>query len=169
MRHVVRLLYPLLLLACSGTCYGADATPYAPPPRLDDGWAIADAGRAGWNTATLTAMEAAIASGQAPDTTSVLIARDGKLVYEQYFHGGGRDVLNNTRSATKSVTALLVGAAVDRGLIAGPQARVYDFFGDRSWQHPDPSKREFTVEDLLTMSSQWECNDENEFSAGNEE
>nr|WP_281782138.1 serine hydrolase [Lysobacter auxotrophicus] len=114
-------------------------------------------------------MDTAIAVGEAPDTTSVLIARDGRLVVERYFGQGGPEVLNDTRSATKSVTALLVGAAVDRGLIDGAQAPVYGFFADRHWAHPDPLKRRFTVEDLLTMSSQWECDDDNAFSAGNEE
>lgn len=157
----------LALLALSTT--GANAASYTPPPRLDDGWKVADATKTGWRLPALAAMEEAIASGQAPDTTSVLIVRDGTLVYERYFNQGGREVLNNTRSATKSVTALLVGAAIDRHLIANAQAHVYDFFADRQWQHPDPRKRQFTVEDLLTMSAQWECDDENEFSAGHEE
>ena len=141
----------------------------APPPALDDGWPVADPVARGWNTARLDAMEAAIDGDQAPDTTSVLIARDGRLVYERYFGKGGREVLNDTRSATKSVTALLVGAAVDRNLVGGAQARVYGFFPDRQWRNDDPRKRRFTVEDLLTMSSQWECDDNNPFSAGNEE
>lgn len=169
MRHP---LIPTLLAALIAPLFAtatAAATPYSPPPALDDGWRVADAGRTGWNTATLAAMETAIADGKAPDTTSVLVARDGRLVYERYFNDGGRDVLNNTRSATKSITALLVGAAIDRKLIAGPQAKVYDFFRDRSWAHRDPRKDRFTVEDLLTMSSQWECDDDNQFSAGNEE
>ena len=159
-------LLPILLLFASCT---ASADAYVPPPSLDDGWTVADAAKAGWNVSTLAAMENAIVSGAAPDTTSVLIARDGKLVYERYFNSGGREVLNNPRSATKSVTALLVGAAIDRGLIAGPQAKVYGFFSDRTWRNDDPRKRDFTLEDLLTMSSQWECDDENEFSSGHEE
>ncbi len=162
MRRLACLFVPLL-------AFTATAAPYAPPPRLDDGWNVADAAGSHWNIATLEAMETAIADGRAPDTTSVLVAHDGRLVYERYFNAGGRDVLNNTRSATKSVTALLVGAAVDRGLIPGAQAKVYDFFGDRSWQNAVAGKRDFTVEDLLTMSSQWECDDDNTFSAGNEE
>lgn len=162
MRRIACLL--LTLFACAAT-----AAPSTSPPRLDDGWRVADAHAEGWNLATLEAMEAAIGGGKAPDTTSVLVAHDGRLVYERYFNGGGRDDLNNTRSATKSITALLVGAAVDRGLIPGAQAKVYGFFGDRTWQNADPRKRDFTLEDLLTMSSQWECDDENSFSAGNEE
>lgn len=154
---------PLFALLVAGSAIAA------PPERLDDGWSVADPAREGFDAATLAAMEAAIAAGQAPDTTSVLIARDGRLVYERYFGTGGPAVLNDTRSATKSVTALLVGAAVDRKLIDGAQAPVYDYFADRTWLHLDPRKTRFTVEDLLTMSSQWECDDENQFSAGNEE
>ena len=163
--HKFALLPVLLLFACCTVSAGSQA----PPPKLDDGWTVTDPAKAGWNTATLTAMEQAIASGAAPDTTSVLIARDGKLVYEHYFNGGSRDTLNNTRSLTKSITALLVGAAIDRGLITGSQAKVYGFFTDRTWRNDDPRKRDFTVEDLLTMSSQWECDDENQFSSGHEE
>ncbi|WP_425497866.1 serine hydrolase domain-containing protein [Lysobacter arvi] len=141
----------------------------APPASMDDGWRVADPASEGLRPDRLAAMEAAIAAGAAPDTTSILIARDGRLVYERYFGSGGPDVLNDTRSATKSVTALLVGAAVDRKLIEGAQARVYGYFPDRHWAHRDPRKRRFTVQDLLTMSSQWECDDDNAFSAGNEE
>lgn len=162
MRRFACLLLPLFALT-------ATASAASPPARLEDGWRVADAVASGWDTTTLDAMETAIAGGQAPDTTSVLIVRDGRLLYERYFNDGGRDVLNNTRSATKSLTALLVGAAVDRGFIPGAQAKVYGFFGDRTWQNADPRKRDFTVEDLLTMSSQWECDDDNSFSAGNEE
>jgi CubicO group peptidase (beta-lactamase class C family) len=148
----------LHLLALSAVLSVAGIARAEPPPALDDGWSVADPAREGFDAATLAAMEAAIAGDAAPDTTSVLIARDGRLVYERYFGKGGRDVLNDTRSATKSVTALLVGAAVDRGLIDGAH-----------WLNADPRKLRFTVEDLLTMSSQWECDDDNQFSAGNEE
>ncbi|WJI15535.1 beta-lactamase family protein [Pseudoxanthomonas winnipegensis] len=141
----------------------------ASPPPLDDGWKVTDPVATGWHVEQLQAMERAIADGQAPDTTSLLIARDGALVYERYFGDSTRDTLQDTRSATKSVTALLVGAAIAQGALPGVQARVYDFFNDRRWQHPDPRKRAITVEDLLTMSSQWECDDDNAFSTGNEE
>lgn len=164
----------LLLTACLAFAFpaahaAAPPPPPAAPPAAEDGWAVGDAAAAGWNLDVLAAMERALADGLAPDTTSVLIARDGVLVYERYFGDSDRETLHDARSATKSVTALLVGAAIDRGRLAGVQARVYDLFRDRRWQHPDPRKDAITVEDLLTMSSQWECDDDNAFSAGNEE
>ncbi|HEV7775861.1 MAG TPA: serine hydrolase [Luteibacter sp.] len=142
----------------------------SPPPAAGNGWQGADAASQGVNTATLSAVEGKIVDGTYKDISSILVVRHGKLVYEHYFNDGGPEVLNDIRSASKSVTALLVGAAIDRKLIADVHARVYDFFPDRQpVQHPDPRKRAFTLEDLMTMSSLWECDDENQFSTGNEE
>jgi CubicO group peptidase (beta-lactamase class C family) len=112
---------------------------------------------------------AAVQAGTYQQVTSVLVARHGQLVYEQYFDAGGAAALRNTRSATKTITGLLVGAAVDRGLLT-PQSRILSFFPDRQpLQNPDARKGEITVEDFLTMSSLLECDDENSFSRGNEE
>ena len=146
------------------------ARDYQPPVARSDGWPIADARAARWDLASLAALEARLADGSIKGITSVVVAQRGKLVYEGYFNGGAADRLNDVRSASKSVTALLVGAAIDRGLIPGTQVRVYDYFPDKQpVQHPDPRKQAITLEDLLTMSSLWECDDENPFSTGNEE
>ncbi|WP_426805311.1 serine hydrolase domain-containing protein [Stenotrophomonas sp. SrG] len=118
----------------------------------------------------LAALEAAIASDEIKQVTSVLLLVDGTVAYEHYFNGADAQTLNDVRSASKSVTALLVGAAIGDGHLAGVQARVYDYFPEFTAQHPvDPRLRGTTVQDLLTMSSLWECDDQNQFSAGNEE
>lgn len=133
-------------------------------------WPRADAARSGWDVEQLAAIGTRIETGEYQQVTSVLIAHDGMLIHEQYFNEGGREHMNNMRSLTKSVTSLLVGAAIDRGLLENVNVRVYDFFADRQpVANPDPRKAQFTVEDLLTMSSLWECNDENQYSRGNEE
>jgi CubicO group peptidase (beta-lactamase class C family) len=111
----------------------------------------------------------AVRAGTYQQITSVLVARHGQPIYEQYFDEDGAKGLRNTRSATKTVTGMLVGAAVDRGLLR-PDARVLDYFKDRlPLADPDPRKAAITVEDFLTMSSLLECDDESPFSRGNEE
>jgi len=146
------------------------AAQYQPPEALHDGWAVGDARQMGWHTELWSQLASKIADGTYKNITSVLIAHHGQLIFEAYYNDGARERLNDMRSATKSVTSLLVGAAIDRGLIPSVQTKVYPYFPDKQpVEHPDPRKRSFTLEDLLTMSSLWECNDDNEFSSGNEE
>jgi CubicO group peptidase (beta-lactamase class C family) len=136
----------------------------------DDGWTTGTPQAAGLNTDKLAAMEQAIRAGQFQAVTSVLIARDGQLVFEGYYDNGGRDAARNTRSVTKTVTSILTGIAIDQKVLAGVGARVFNFFPDKMpVQNPDPRKAKITVEDFLTMSSLLECDDGNQFSRGNEE
>lgn len=122
------------------------------------------------DAARITALESAIASQDIKQVTSIVLLVDGQVAYEGYFNGGTADTLNDVRSASKSVTAMLVGAAIGDGSLPGVQARVYDYFPAFTAHHPiDPRLRATTVEDLLTMSTLWECDDENAFSAGHEE
>lgn len=118
----------------------------------------------------LQTMEKAIRAGEFKKITSVVIARHGRIVYESYFAGLDASSLMNTRSATKTLTGILVGIAIDRGRLAGVSTPVLPFFPDKlPVANPDPRKEKITVEDLLTMSSLLECDDWNNFSRGNEE
>ncbi|PNY76671.1 serine hydrolase [Stenotrophomonas pavanii] len=149
MRSILSVLTLLLCVTC-GAPLAARATP--PDP------------------ARLVALERAIASDELKQIRSVLLQVDGKVTYEGYFNGADAETLHDVRSASKSVTALLVGAAIGEGRLAGVQAKVYDSFPDFTARHQvDPRLRATTVQDLLTMSSLWECDDENPFSAGHEE
>ena len=115
-------------------------------------------------------METAVRSGDFKKIGSVVIARHGKLVYEAYFDGDA-STLRDTRSATKSITDILVGIAIDEKKLSGANARVLALLPEHAkrMQNPDPRKDKITVEDFLTMSSPLECDDWNDASRGNEE
>lgn len=162
---MLRLAATLLTAAVSVSAHA-----YTPPADRGDGWTVADAAATGWNTGLLDALTTTLAEKSHAGITSVLVAHRGRLVFETYANGGEPDRLNDMRSATKTVTALLVGAAVDRGRIPGDEAHVYPYFRDLVRPRGlDPRKAAMTLQDLLTMSSAWECDDENAFSSGNEE
>jgi CubicO group peptidase (beta-lactamase class C family) len=115
-------------------------------------------------------VDAAIRNGDFKKITSVLVARDGKILHESYFNGADAATLHNTRSCTKTITGALIGIAIDRGIIPSVQAPVLPYFPDRQpLENPDPRKAKITIEDFLTMSSLLECDDGNDVSRGNEE
>jgi CubicO group peptidase (beta-lactamase class C family) len=141
-----------------------------PPPDLADGLAVSPAAAAGLDANLLATLEKSIGDGTFQHITGVLVAVDGKLAYEGYFDGATRETQHDVRSASKTITSMLVGQAIARGAIPGVEAKVFDFFRDRPpARNPDPRKLRVTLEDLLTMSSLLECDDENQFSSGNEE
>ena len=133
-------------------------------------WTEGDPAAAGIDPVPLRAVEEQVRSGGLVKLTGLLVARHGTLVFERYFGGAGADTLLDTRSATKTLTGYLVGAAIERKLLPGVSTRVTPYFKDRRpFASPDPRKDRITVEDLLTMSSLLECDDWNQFSRGNEE
>jgi CubicO group peptidase (beta-lactamase class C family) len=98
------------------------------------------------------------------DLRAVVVRRGGAMVAERYYNGETPDGLHDVRSAGKSVTALLAGVAIDRGLVAGVDARV-----DALW--PAARGRAIggaTLEDLLTMRAGLDASDD-EDSPGNED
>lgn len=124
----------------------------------------------GVSSEKLHSLETAIRSGEFKKIGSVVIARHGKLIYEAYFDGDAA-TLRDTRSATKSITDILIGIAIKDKKLSGVDARVLAWLPERAqrMQNPDPRKDQITVEDFLTMSSPLECDDWNDASRGNEE
>lgn len=160
----------ILMVFATSTALAQGVEELAAPQTRPDGWTTASVESAKITSARLREMEHAIEADEFKRITSVLIARQGKLIYEAYFGGSDLTTLRNTRSATKTVTSMLLGIAIDRGLLAGVNVPVLPFFPDRHpVENPDSRKDKMTVEDLLTMSSLLECDDQNTFSRGNEE
>ncbi|MGZ6972278.1 MAG: serine hydrolase domain-containing protein [Thermoanaerobaculia bacterium] len=164
---------PLLVLvgAACVACQRAPPILLATPAPVDrqGEWRTASPDSVGLSAKRLAEMDDLVRSGELKKITSILVARGGTLVHEAYFDGDV-DTLRDTRSATKTITGMLAGIAIDAGSLPGADARVLSFFPEKQpVQNPDPRKDSITVEDLLTMSSVLECNDWNDFSRGNEE
>jgi CubicO group peptidase (beta-lactamase class C family) len=158
----------LAILASPASGFAQNASSL--PQRNSDGWPTATPDSVGISTTPLTEMATAVRSGEFKKIGSVLIARHGKLVYESYFDDDA-STLRDTRSATKSITDILIGIAIGEKKLSGVNARILALLPEhaRKLQNPDPRKDKITIEDFLTMSSPLECDDWNDASRGNEE
>jgi len=85
-------------------------------------------------------------------TYSLLVGRHGRLVFERYYHGYDQETRFDVRSVTKSVLSLLVGCAIDDGLLSLP-----DTLGHLIPEHIPVSAPArvgtITVEHLLSMTA----------------
>ena len=112
----------------------------------------------------------AIEAGQFRQITSVVAAVDGGLTLEHYFADTGPSHAHNTRSATKTLVAMAIGAAIADGKLAGVDQPVFALFEtEQPFRFDSERKRAITVRDLLTMSSALDCDDNVWESPGNEE
>ena len=147
---------------------------YTRPPMLGDGWETATPGDVGLSVDTLigfmrTMVNLPMDSLGSPQIHAVLVARHGKLVIEEYFHGENRERTHESRSSAKSITSTLVGAAIHA--LRGVSLASTPYSVVNGGAFPDTieaRKRRITLENLLSMSSGIDCDDADNDSPGNE-
>lgn len=131
----------------------AQAGPYTyrEPTSGDDGWPVASPEDVGLDRPTIEALVKAVAQDDAGLIHSLLIVRNGRLVLDEYFHGFTADDLHRLASTTKSISGLLVGAALDRGMIPDLDVPLLSFFPEAGPSSSPEWKRE-TLHHLMSMS-----------------
>ena len=154
---------------------GSPPTPYhySEPVDREDGWAVASLSDVGISRSAIEKfiqklIDAPMDSINTPQIHAVLIARHGKLVLEEYFHGYDRDRPHDTRSAAKSWTVTLIGAAIHSGVPIGLSTPVYATMLGHDPADLDPRKMHMTLEHLLSMTAGFDC-DENSGAPGSED
>ncbi|MCW8960095.1 MAG: beta-lactamase family protein [Ignavibacteriaceae bacterium] len=147
---------------------------YTVPEETSDGWSTASLSSVGMNPDRLVTLVNKIKTNSYTEVHSVVIIKNDKLVFEEYFpghdfgytgqnyHGAyidfDRDTRHNTHSATKSFTSALAGIAIDKGFIQSVDDKIFDYFQDYS-NLSDQQKEKITIKHLLTMSSGLEWNE----------
>ena len=95
------------------------------------------------------ALESVVRYAATHNSTGFLILRGGRIVTEQYWQQWTPEVSQPIFSAGKSLIAILVGMAIEEGLLKGVEQRVSTFVP--SWR--GTSKEAITIRHLLTMTS----------------
>ena len=140
---------------------------YETPNDHADGIRVGAAGPGTLSRDAAERLVAGVIDGTYPGVHSILVYQAGALRLEEYFYGYDRNRPQEMRSFTKSVIALLAGAAVDRGKLRADEP-VLRRLGYASYANPDPRKDRITLLDLLSNRSGLSCNDHDSASPGNE-
>lgn len=152
-------------------CKEKSSQPASSQPKIEEGIEFAQPSSVGIDTTELNKMTSAIKSGEYPNIHSVLIAKNGKLIYEKYFPGKDeilgnsigfvnhhKDSLHDVRSVTKSVVSACIGIALSQGLIKSIDQPVWEYFPEYAAQNKG-NKSSLTIKHLLTMTSGLDWNE----------
>lgn len=115
-------------------------------------WSRSEPEAQGMSSTKLAAMLERIKSDN-PGICSVTIVRHGSVILDVRISPFGHGVRHDIHSCTKSVLSALVGIAIDRGDLPGPDTPVLDFFPGYEIANLDADKRALTLRHLLTMTA----------------
>lgn len=172
-RKCILLLYFLSIIILPG-CRSDEPDPiFTQSLDLDDGIAVGALDEVGIDAGLLDSAVEDISSGKFGEIHSLLIYKNGKLVFEEYFSGHdyawdrpgffgswidwGVANRHNVHSVGKSMTSACIGIAIKEGFIQSVDQSIFDYLPEH--QHLNiEGKDQITIEHLLTMSSglEWE-------------
>jgi CubicO group peptidase (beta-lactamase class C family) len=151
----------IFLFSCNTT---SDEYTYQIPEQTNDGWETASLESVGINPDYLVDMMNRLNNYTQHRVHSILIIRQGKLVFEEYFSGLAhptigsypidfdRETWHVLSSVTKSYTSALLGIAINKGFIQDVNQKVFDFFPELAHLN-NGQKRDLSIEHMITMSS----------------
>lgn len=84
---------------------------------------------------------------------AVIVARDGAVIAERGYNGHAIGESTNIKSASKSVISALVGIAIDKGVLEGPDQTIAPLLADDLPTDPDPRLHTITIGNLLSMQA----------------
>ena len=79
--------------------------------------------------------------------TGIVVMKNDKILYENYFNGCDRNSHIHVYSVTKSIVSILVGIAIDKGYIKSIEQNISDFYT------VNLRNQNITLKNLLTMTT----------------
>jgi CubicO group peptidase (beta-lactamase class C family) len=114
-------------------------------------------------------LKGSIDEGIFKKVNSLVVIKNGKLLIEEYFNGENRNTLHDPRSVGKSFASTVMGIAIADGFIKNENQELNNFYQLEQFGNYNPAKGKTRIYDLLTMSSDFDGNDNDGNSPGNEE
>jgi len=168
MKKTILLISILSLLFVSCKFDASSQYTYRPPENINDGFDVGSLDEVNVDSVLIEKAVNNIHQGIYKEIHSMLIYKENKLVFEEYFKGHkfkydttnhhgelltwDRTMLHNVMSVTKSITSACIGIAIDHGFIESVHQSVFDYLPEHQHLNTD-GKDKITIEHLLTMTS----------------
>ncbi len=148
----------LLLVVSSFATAQRTSIPDLPPVSVEE---------AGFSQDSLDALDRYIDSHEQNDFRGLTIIKDHKVVIEYFYNNTERADIIDIRSAGKSLTALLLGIAIEDGLVKDIEQNVYSFFSKEKYPQLNEELKEVKIKHLLSMSSGLDADSDDWKTPGN--
>ncbi|MEM6536775.1 MAG: serine hydrolase [Pseudomonadota bacterium] len=125
------------------------------PPIVSREWLVALPSDHGFDEDALNAALDKVFENPTPNHRALAIFRHGKLAAERYAPGFDKNTPMLSFSMAKSVSGMMVGAAVEKGFFTLDDRPPID-----EWSAPDDPRRDITWRDLMQMQSGLEFQEE---------
>ncbi len=173
MKSLLIILFTVLVTSVCEKDYTSQFYAYSPPLQIEDGLQVGSLEEVDIDENMIRKAVRRIQNGKYGEVHSMLIYKNDKLVFEEYFPGHtyqwdapahfgryvtwNRDRQHCIHSDSKSVTSLCIGVAIDKGFIESVHQSIFDYLPDYN-HYKKAGKEDITIEHLLTMTSglQWE-------------
>jgi CubicO group peptidase (beta-lactamase class C family) len=157
---VLSIFVAFFIASCTGSKSG-NGYVYQVPAELGDGWETASLADARLDSNKIAAMMDDIQDGGFGNLHSLLIVKDGKLVFEKYFSGHNPGSIDYVASVTKTVASITIGIAIDHGFIQGSDQYLADLLPSYADViNADPLKQKLQLWHILSMTSGLEWDEE---------
>ncbi|MEQ8810249.1 MAG: serine hydrolase domain-containing protein [Imperialibacter sp.] len=121
---------------------------------------------AGFNRDSIESILRFIEDTPPNDFRGVVVIKNNQIVIEEYFSTYWRNTIHDIRSAGKSITAMLLGAAMKDGLVRSLDQDVYSFFPKDKYPSVNEDYKKITLRHLLNMSSGLDADSDNSDTFG---
>ena len=167
--YIISIIFILsLTVAGSNKCYPAPSCSYQSFEYINDKIDVDTIEKINIDSVLLKKASDEISHGKYGEVHSMIIFKDNKIVFEEYFPGHqykwdgpnyhgelvswDKSTLHGVKSVSKSIASFCIGIAIDKGFIKSVDQSVFDYLPDHQ-QLKKGGKERITIEHLLTMTS----------------
>lgn len=126
---------------------------YLNPKEKNDGLSVGSITAVNDDLSDLERMKDSIEAGALTNVHSLLIAHNGRLIYENYFNGFHANLPHDTRSAAKSIGSAVVGIALEESFLDDVNNSIYSYIPHDYQYTKNEQNEKMSLHHLLTMSS----------------